>query len=258
MPRRHELLVMSLAVILALLFILFNSPPLSLSSSSAVSYVSNIASPVESGITVKVKVTHQIGNETPKPPITGLVFVVLGGNIADLDAKGEAIFSLSPGNYSLIVSWRDGILYPFRTIVRVEKPLLILVSFREERLIPDSLLLMVNYTTDSSKVEMQYMPPSDKTIYASTPIITTIDQMGRKLVYPTHEAVAWHITPRPYYISLQPSAGYILYDVVIPVLSSANIIVPWSILSVVSDETFIPIQITNATIVEGDIEWSST
>lgn len=248
---------MSLAVILALLFILFNSPPLSLSSSSAIAYVSNIASPVESGIPVKIRVTHQIENDTPKPPMTGLVFVVLGGNIADLDAKGEALFSVPPGNYSLIVSWRDGILYPFRTIVQVEKPLLILVSFREEKLIPDSLILMVNYTTDSSKVEMQYMLPSgDKTVYASTPIITTIDQTGRKLVYPTHETVAWHITPRPYYISLQPSASYVLYDVVVPVLSSTNIVVPWSILSVVSDETFIPVQFINATIVEGDIEWS--
>ncbi|MEO0158285.1 MAG: hypothetical protein ABIM59_06130, partial [candidate division WOR-3 bacterium] len=97
---------------------------------------------------------------------------------------------------------------------------------------------------------------SEQVIHASTPIISTIDKDGRKLVYPTSEIVEEHITPRPYYISLQPSAGYTLYDVVIPIHSSTEIIVPWEILSLISDETYIPIQITNATVVEGDIEWS--
>ncbi|MEM4289504.1 MAG: hypothetical protein QXQ48_04445 [Nitrososphaerota archaeon] len=256
MPSRQELIVMSLAIILALLFIFFNSPPFSFLSSHAVAYASNIAPSVGGGITVKVRVTHQIDGEDAGPPRAGLVFVVLGGNIADLDEKGEAVFNLPPGNYSLIVSWRDGILYPFRTIVKVEKPLLILVSFKEVKLVPDSIILRVNYTRDSSGVEIQYMTPSEQVIHASTPIISTIDKDGRKLVYPTSEIVEEHITPRPYYISLQPSAGYTLYDVVIPIHSSTEIIVPWEILSLISDETYIPIQITNATVVEGDIEWS--
>lgn len=249
---------MSLAVILALLFALFNSPSISFTSSSAIAYVSGAAAPIESGVSVKVRVTHQIGDESPRPPLEGLVFVVMGGNVADLDAKGEAEFTLVPGNYSLAVYWRDGILFPFRTVVSVEKPILVLVSFREVKLVPDSITLRVNYTTGSTSVEFQYMPPSEKMVYSSTPIISTIDPGGRRLVYPTHEAVEGHITLRPYYITLQPSVGYTLYDVVIPVHSTTDIIVPWNILSVFPDETYIPVQITNATVVEGESEWSST
>lgn len=223
-----------------------------------IAYVSNAVSPIEGGVPVKVKVTHQIDDGPVKPPRAGLVFVVIGGFVEDLNAEGEASFILPPGNYSLVVSWRDGILFPFRTLVKVEKPLTVLVSFREVKIIPDSLTLKVNYTTGSTGVEIQYMPPTEKSIQASTPIISTIDYTGRKLVYPTHEKVEDHLTIRPYYISLQPSAGYTLYDVVIPVLSSTEIIVPWNIVSVFSDETFIPAQMTNATIIEGEMEWSST
>lgn len=256
LARRNELLVMALALVLAMLFTIFNSPPFTFSSSSAIAFVQNVASPVDGGIPIKVKVMHQIEDENPKPPRMGLVFVVMGGSIADLNEKGEAVFNLSPGNYSLIVSWRDGILFPFRTVVKVERPLLILISFKEEKLNPEQLTLRVNYTVDSSGVQIKYMPPSDKTIHASTPIISTIDVEGKKRVYPTGETIEEHITTRPYYMSVEPSAGYTLYDVIIPVHSSTDIIIPWSVLSVIGHETYIPVQVTNATIIEGDIEWS--
>ncbi|MEM1922372.1 MAG: hypothetical protein QXO86_00240 [Nitrososphaerota archaeon] len=255
MARRSELLALSLALILALLFTIFNSPPFAFSTSSAIAQVFNVAPQTEGGIPVKIRVLHQIGDGNPRPPKPGLVFAVIGGSISDLDSKGEAIFNLTPGNYSVIVSWRDGILFPFRTVVTVDKPLLILVLFKEEKLIPDQLVLRVNYTLDSTGTQIKYIPPSNKTVYASTPIISTIDIGGKKRVYPTGETVDEHITPRPYYLSVEPLAGYTLYDVIILVHSSTEIIIPWGVLLVLENETYIPVQITNATIVEGDIEW---
>jgi hypothetical protein len=58
------------------------------------------------------------------------------------------------------------------------------------------------------------------------------------------------LTPRPYYLRLDTPAGYTLYDVVIPVYSKMEIIIPWTAMIVPWDEVFIPIQLTNATVVE--------
>jgi len=252
--RRHGVILLSLAAGLSILFSLFDAPSLNFSSAPLLGEASSLLSPVERAMEVRVRVVHLIDNGPPRPPRLGLAFVILGGQVAELNARGEAEFHLTPGNYSLGVYWRDGVLFPFRSIVAVDKPLLIIVTFREVRILPTSLSLSVNYTTGSTSIELQYTPPKEDYMYGSTPIITTLSLEGRLRVYPTHERLDDHLTPRPYYLGLSLSAGYALYDVIIPLQSTTSIIVPWVVLSVIDDETFIPVQITNATIVEGDID----
>jgi hypothetical protein len=250
MRRGPDRIMILLAVLLAVLFALFNADPFSFSSSPALRQVAVVAGPVKAGIPVKVRVMHSIEGSPPTPPPPGLVFVVLGRLFSELDAKGEAEFLLQPGNYSLMVSWRDGILYPHRMIVSVDKPLEVIVIFREEKIIPISLKTYVNFTTSSTKIELEYKPPTDNNVYASTPFVSVLDHGGRKMVFPTSERLETHLTPRPYYLRLDTPAGYTLYDVVIPVYSKMEIIIPWTAMIVPWDEVFIPIQLTNATVVE--------
>jgi hypothetical protein len=238
------------AVLLAVLFTLFNAGPFTFSSSPALQYATDVASPVKAGIPVKVQVLHSLDGSPPTPPKPGLVFAVLGRFFSELNEEGEAEFLLTPGNYSLIVSWRDGILHPHRMLVSVEKPLRILVIFKEDRIFPTSLKTYVNFSTSSTRVELEYKPPSDKSVYASTPIISIIDHGGQRRVFPTGEKIETHLTPRPYYLRLDASEGYALYDVIIPIYSKMDIIIPWTAMVIPWDQVFIPIQLTNATVIE--------